>query len=129
MDGKRHDVWGDDPEERDADEVISEVSADVGVQRKWHHHPAIVPFKVLALFIGRNAKRVAVTTLGFAVLIAGLILVPLPGPGWLIVFGGLAILATEYVWARRLLNFSRRKVGQATNAVRSRSGSRREDAS
>jgi len=47
----------------------------------------------------------------------GIVLIPLPGPGWLIVFGGLAILATEYVWARRLLNYSRRRVGQARDVV------------
>ena len=31
-------------------------------------------------------------------------LLPLPGPGWLIIFGGLSILATEYTWAARLLH-------------------------
>jgi len=40
---------------------------------------------------------------GFVVLV-GLVLIPYPGPGWLIVFGGLAILATEFAWARLLLN-------------------------
>ena len=35
-------------------------------------------------------------------------LVPLPGPGWLIVFLGLGILATEFAWAERLLGFGRR---------------------
>jgi uncharacterized protein (TIGR02611 family) len=44
-------------------------------------------------------------------------LVPLPGPGWLIVFAGLAILATEYVWAQRLLNYAKTKVGQAKDVV------------
>ena len=113
----RHDVWGNDPEERDADEAIAEATRDPAVERMWHEHPAIVPFKVVALFIGRNAKRTAVTLAGFAVVLIGLVLIPLPGPGWLIVFGGLAILATEYVWARRLLNYSRRRVGQARDVV------------
>ncbi len=117
MDSRRHEIWGDDPEERDADEVIAQVAGDLRVQRRWHHHPAIAPFKLVVLLIGRNARRVAITITGFIVLIVGLILIPLPGPGWLIVFGGLAILATEYVWAQRLLNYSKRKVGQATNAV------------
>ena len=113
----RHDVWGDDPEERDADEAIAEATRDPAVERMWHKHPAVVPFKVVALFIGRNAKRTAVTIVGFAVVLIGIVLIPLPGPGWLIVFGGLAILATEYVWARRLLNYSRRRVGQARDVV------------
>ena len=114
---ERHEIWGDDPEERDADAVVAEALSDREIQRRWHDHPGVVPFKVLARFIMRNARRVAITVAGFTVVIVGLILVPLPGPGWLIVFGGLAILATEYVWARRLLNFAKAKVGQAKDAV------------
>ena len=113
----RHEIWGDDPEERDADAAITDATSDPAVERRWHEHPAVVPFKVVALFIGRNAKRTAVTVVGFAVVLLGIVLIPLPGPGWLIVFGGLAILATEYVWARRLLNYARRRVGQARDVV------------
>lgn len=113
----RHEIWGDDPEERDASAVVAEALQDAELRRRWHDHPGVVPFKVVARFIGRNAKRVAITVAGFAVIVVGLILVPLPGPGWLIVFGGLAILATEYVWARRLLDFAKNKVGQAKDAV------------
>ena len=54
--------------------------------------------------------RVVVGVLGATVVVIGFILIPLPGPGWLIVFAGLAILATEFVWAERLLDFARRKV-------------------
>jgi uncharacterized protein (TIGR02611 family) len=54
--------------------------------------------------------RVAVGLLGGAIVVLGIVLIPLPGPGWLIVFAGLAVLATEFVWAERLLRFSRRKV-------------------
>lgn len=51
--------------------------------------------------------RIAVAVVGGAVVVLGLILIPYPGPGWLVVFGGLAILATEFEWARRLLTFAR----------------------
>ena len=51
----------------------------------------------------------------------GIVLIPLPGPGWLIVFAGLAILATEFVWAERLLRFARRKVHGWTEWVTSQS--------
>jgi uncharacterized protein (TIGR02611 family) len=54
--------------------------------------------------------RVAVGVLGGAVVVLGIVLIPLPGPGWLIVFAGLAVLATEFVWAERLLLFARRQV-------------------
>ncbi len=40
----------------------------------------------------------------------GLVLVPFPGPGWLIVILGLLILASEFTWAQRLLDFVRDKV-------------------
>jgi len=41
-------------------------------------------------------------------MLLGLALVPLPGPGWVIVFLGLGIMATEFAWAERLLDFGRR---------------------
>ena len=40
----------------------------------------------------------------------GVVLLPLPGPGWLVIFAGLAILASEFAWAERLLHFARDKV-------------------
>ncbi len=46
---------------------------------------------------------------GGAVLIVGVIAIPYPGPGWLIVFAGLAILSREFPWAARLLKFGRSK--------------------
>ncbi len=51
----------------------------------------------------RHAKRVAVAAMGSIVLLVGVVAIPYPGPGWLIVFAGLAILATEFDWAGRLL--------------------------
>jgi uncharacterized protein (TIGR02611 family) len=43
------------------------------------------------------------------VLAAGIVMIPYPGPGWVVVFAGLAILATEFHWARRVLRFARGK--------------------
>lgn len=45
-------------------------------------------------------RWVATVVLGFFLIVLGLILVPLPGPGWLVVFAGLAILSLEFVWAQ-----------------------------
>ena len=61
--------------------------------------------------------RVVVGVLGVAVVATGLALIPLPGPGWLIVFAGLALLATEFSWAGRLLDFAREKVRGWTDWV------------
>jgi uncharacterized protein (TIGR02611 family) len=41
---------------------------------------------------------------GFALLPVGVLMLPLPGPGWLVIFLALAILAGEFVWARKLLD-------------------------
>lgn len=49
------------------------------------------------------AKRFAVTIVGFALLALGAAMMVLPGPGIIVIVAGLAVLATEYVWARRLL--------------------------
>jgi uncharacterized protein (TIGR02611 family) len=51
------------------------------------------------------AKRVIVVVVGFTLLAVGIVMsVPLvPGPGLLLVAGALAILAVEFMWARRLL--------------------------
>lgn len=51
-------------------------------------------------FAARFAKRAAIATLGGATLILGALLIPLPGPGSLILACGLAILGVEFVWAR-----------------------------
>ena len=51
--------------------------------------------------------RIAVAIIGLAVLAVGIIAIPYPGPGWAIVFVGLAILATEFDWARRWLSYAR----------------------
>jgi tellurite resistance protein TerC len=48
--------------------------------------------------------RIAKIVGGFALLIAGAAMVILPGPGWLTIAAGLAILAGEFLWARRLLD-------------------------
>ncbi|GGC59619.1 TIGR02611 family protein [Hoyosella rhizosphaerae] len=50
--------------------------------------------------------RIAVGLVGGLVLVVGIIAIPYPGPGWLIVFTGLGILATEFEWARRILRWA-----------------------
>ena len=48
--------------------------------------------------------RIGVFTVGVAVLAAGLVMMVTPGPGWAAIFIGLAILATEFAWAQRVLS-------------------------
>src|SRR6218665_1190260 len=56
-----------------------------------------------------HTKKVLIGLAGGLVVLIGLILIPYPGPGWLIVFSGLAILATEFERAQRLLDMARRR--------------------
>ena len=60
----------------------------------------------------RMAYRIGVGLLGGTIAVLGLILVPLPGPGWLVVFLGLAILGTEFAWAKRLALFVKRQLAR-----------------
>lgn len=41
---------------------------------------------------------------GFTLLGLGAVMLFTPGPGWLVIFLGLTLLAAEFVWARRLMN-------------------------
>ena len=61
--------------------------------------------------------RVVITALGGGVLFAGVLMLVFPGPGWAAIFLGLAILASEYVWAHRLLRFTKEKAQGAASAA------------
>jgi uncharacterized protein (TIGR02611 family) len=60
----------------------------------------------------RKVQKFATGLGGGVVLLVGLIAIPYPGPGWLIVFAGLAILSREFTWAENALKFTRKKYDQ-----------------
>jgi tellurite resistance protein TerC len=51
----------------------------------------------------RAARRLIVLVVGCTLLVAGAVMIVLPGPAFVVIPAALAILATEFVWARRLL--------------------------
>jgi uncharacterized protein (TIGR02611 family) len=51
----------------------------------------------------RFLKRIVVAIVGFTVLLVGVAMIVLPGPAFIVIPLGLAILATEFVWAHKLL--------------------------
>lgn len=61
--------------------------------------------------------RVVVGVVGLAVLALGILAIPAPGPGWAIVFVGLAILASEFEKADRVLGFARKHVHRWTTWI------------
>ncbi|MCF6743981.1 TIGR02611 family protein [Blastococcus sp. KM273128] len=67
-----------------------------------------------------QAYRAGVAVVGTAVVLVGLVTVPLPGPGWLTVLAGLALLASEFSWAERLLAVARRQVARWTRWMAAR---------
>jgi Putative transmembrane protein (PGPGW) len=90
------------------------IAAIVGVWSIGRWPKAIKPHDMV-LLVRRNMRRIWVLLAGTTIILVGIIISPLPGPG-LSVLGplGLAIIATEFVWAKRL----RDKMLQRTTGVR-----------
>jgi uncharacterized protein (TIGR02611 family) len=58
----------------------------------WRKTPAII-------------RKPGVFIVGWIIVLGGIVLLPLPGPGWAIIFIGFAILATEFASAKRTHDF------------------------
>ncbi len=70
--------------------------------------------------------RAGIFLVGLAVVIGGVIMLPLPGPGWLVIFGGMAVWATEFVWAQHVLRWTKRKYHEGTQWMKVRRAARKE---
>ena len=77
-------------------------------------------------FIARNTKRVLVSVVGAVLVLGGLAMLVLPGPGILVVALGFAVLGTEYAWAAHALERTKRtaEVAGRTAAGAARSAGR-----
>ena len=64
-----------------------------------------------------QVRRVFRVVAGFTLLLAGAIMIVTPGPGWLVIFLGLGLLAAEFVWARRLMDRMKRESDRVRDAV------------
>ena len=58
-------------------------------------------------------KKFFIALMGGTVVLIGVAMLVLPGPGVLVIAGGLAILATEFIWARRALRTAKGAVAKA----------------
>jgi uncharacterized protein (TIGR02611 family) len=77
----------------------------VRARRRWRRFVArirAVRARVRRTPAGRIGWRVGVGVVGGLLLVAGIIMIPGPGQGWATVFLALAVLSTEFGWARRL---------------------------
>jgi hypothetical protein len=68
----------------------------------------------------RHAWRGVVLVVGLVLIAAGLVMIVTPGPGIAAILAGLALLSTEFAWAKRLLNWFRRRFAAASAEVRRR---------
>jgi uncharacterized protein (TIGR02611 family) len=68
--------------------------------------------------IAQSGKRIAVFVVGAALVVGGLALLVLPGPGLLVIVAGLAVLATEFAWAERLLDQAKQQAAKATDKAK-----------
>ena len=73
-------------------------------------------------WVGRNSRRLAISIVGFVLILVGVAMLVLPGPGLLVIIGGLAVLGTEYMWARRALEIAKRKAKETAARVRRKKG-------
>ncbi|NJP35282.1 TIGR02611 family protein [Micromonospora thermarum] len=88
---------------------------------RWRQRVSTTLALIRANPTGRVALKIFIAIAGALVVTIGLALIPLPGPGWLLVIAGLGIWAVEFHWARRLLTFTRRHVHNWTEWVKRQS--------
>jgi uncharacterized protein (TIGR02611 family) len=87
----------------------------------WHS------LRELLTFIFRSTKRIVVFVVGVALVAGGVAMLVLPGPGLLVIVAGLAVLATEFTWAERMLDMTKERATQAKD-IAQRSWRRRRGA-
>jgi tellurite resistance protein TerC len=64
------------------------------------------------IFTYKAARRVVITVIGITVILFGIALIFLPGPAVVVIPAGIAVLALEFAWARRLLHKMRNTARQ-----------------
>lgn len=65
------------------------------------------PPKKFVVWLWQKARRVVVFVIGSTVLLLGIVMIVAPGPAVIVIPLGLAILATEFVWARKWLDYAK----------------------
>ena len=70
------------------------------------------------VWLWKQARRVVVFVIGSTVLLIGIAMVVLPGPAVIVIPLGLAILATEFVWAKDWLRYAKRHLDNLTERAK-----------
>ncbi|MER5488616.1 TIGR02611 family protein [Streptomyces sp. NPDC002812] len=101
--------------DRETNESAAESAADsaAGSAAEEAPHVSKAPDFIKARRGLHLSWQVGVFVVGLAVIGAGIAMLVLPGPGWVAIFAGLAIWATEFAWAHLALRWTKRKVSEA----------------
>jgi uncharacterized protein (TIGR02611 family) len=86
--------------------------------------PTRAPAAQLLGLLARGVRRGVVFVVGVVLILAGVVMLFVPGPGIAAMLLGLAVLATEFRWARRLLAWARAKALELRDRARRRLGGR-----
>ncbi|MEK6258922.1 MAG: PGPGW domain-containing protein [Planctomycetota bacterium] len=74
------------------------------------------PILPLGSWMWKQARKLVVAVIGTTVLLIGIIMMVAPGPAFIVIPCGLAILGTEFVWAKRLLAYAKQRVQELTQS-------------
>ena len=78
------------------------------------NHPLYATYRV--------AKRIAICIVGGSVLLVGIAMIVLPGPAFVVIPAGLAILGIEFAWARIWLKKAKAKAQEVASTIATRTG-------
>jgi uncharacterized protein (TIGR02611 family) len=71
----------------------------------------------MSLTTVEQVRRIFRIVAGFTLLLFGVVMIITPGPGWLVIFLGLGLLAAEFMWARRLMDRIKHQGGRIKETV------------
>ena len=66
-------------------------------------------------FLFTSMRKLVIALIGGTVLLIGIALIVLPGPAFIVIPIGLAILASEFAWARHVLARAKAMIGKGSN--------------
>lgn len=65
-------------------------------------------------FLYKYARKIVIGLVGTALIILGIVLIPLPGPGFLVIFAGLFVLSLEFEWVKPHVERAKKQVRKIT---------------
>jgi uncharacterized protein (TIGR02611 family) len=73
----------------------------------------------IANMVKKHGKRAGIFVVGWVIVLAGVVMLVLPGPGLLVIIAGLSVLGIEFAWAAKLRDQAKDKAKAATEKAKS----------